>query len=313
MAVKAPKLYVQLGWRVAVAVLAAFLAAQWFGAGLPDKFSARALLLLSPLPFEYTDDVPGAVSTQAIDSRRVSYVKVTTIAPLAMPDYKLLLTSEDTAAKLVERLKPIYEKKGLATGGLTVQGVMGSLDLRHKTLLTSNVDVKYQQIAELYVSSGDPEIAAETANAWAEVCVEVATDVRRAAGQGAVDLLAAQVAEVQKNLDNARAHIAELEGQIDLDNRVQLEALDQEEILQESILKELKISLNAAELVTRDSAPEFKVVSRAVPPAGPSGPDRGLYTIVAVFLAAVGAPVLFFTMGALRRYARLYEAETGQQ
>ncbi len=307
-----PKLYVQLGWRVAVAVVAAYLAAQWFAGGLPDKYTARALLLLSPLPFEYTDDVPGAVSTQAIDSRRVSYVKVTSIAPLAMPDYKLLLTSEDTAAKLLERLKPVYEKKGLSTSGLTVQGLMGSLDLRHKTLMTTNVDVKYQQVAELYVTASDPELAAETANAWAEVCVAVAKEVRQAAGQGAVDVLAAQVAEVQKKLEGVRARIAELEGQIDVDNRVQLESLDEEAVLQESILKELKVSLNAAELVTRDAAPEFKVVSRAVPPTGSSGPDRSLYTVVAVFLAAVGAPVLFFTMGALRRYARRYEAEAEQ-
>lgn len=309
MAGKMPKLYLQLGWRMAVAMAAAFAVAYLFTADMPDKFSARALLLLSPLPFEYTDDVPGAVSTQAIDSRRVSYVKVTSIAPLAMPDYRLLLTSEDTAAKLVERLKPIYEKKGLSTSGLTPQSIMGSLDLRHKTLLTTNIDVKYQQVAELFVTAGNAELAAETANAWADVCVEVAKEVRQAAGQGAVDVLSAQTEEVQKKLDAVREEISRLEGQIDVDNRVQLEALDQEEILQESLLKELKVSLNAAELVTRDAAPEFKVVSRAIPPAGPSGPDRRLYMVIAVFLAAVGAPVLFFTLGSLQRYARLYEAE----
>lgn len=310
MAGKVPKLYLQLGWRMAVAVAAAFAVAQWYAGELPDKYSARALLLLSPLPFEYTDDVPGAVSTQAIDSRRVSYVKVSSIAPLSMPDYRLLFTSEETAARLVERLKPYYERKGLSTTGLTVQGLMGSLDLRHKTLLTTNVDVKYQQVAELCVTAGDPELASELANAWAEVCVEVAKEVRAEAGQGAVDVLTAQADEVQKRLDSVRKEIARLEGQIDMDNRVQLEALDQEELLQESLLKELKVSLNAAELVTRDASPEFKVVSRAVPPAGPTGPNRYLYVLVAVFLAAVGAPVLFFTMGSLRRYARLYEAET---
>lgn len=305
-----PKLYWQLGWRTAVAVLAAILAAQWFVRGMPDKFSARALLLLSPLPFEYTDDVPGAVSMQAIDSRRVSYVKVLTIAPLAMPDYKLLFTCEDTAARLISRLKPVYEKLGRDPAGLTVQGVMGTLDLRHKTLATTSLGTKYQQVAELFVNAASPELAAETANAWAEVCVEIAAEVRRAAGQGAVDVLKAQAMEIEGRLSSVRKRIAELEAQIDVDNRAELETLDQEQALQADLLKEIRTSQNAAELVTRDAAPEFKIVSRAVAPSGPSGPDRGLYTAVAIFLAAAGAPVLFFTMAALRRYARWYEAQT---
>src|SRR4051812_8598727 len=123
MAGSTPKLYWQLGWRTALAVIAAFALALWFTHGLPDKYSARALLLLSPLPFEYDDEVPAAVSTQDIDSRRVSYVRVKNIAPLAMPDYALLLTSEDTAAKLLEKVKPLYQKKGLPAEKLSVAGI----------------------------------------------------------------------------------------------------------------------------------------------------------------------------------------------
>jgi capsular polysaccharide biosynthesis protein len=312
MAGKLPRLYVQLGWRTAVAVLAAFGAAQWFTHGMPDKYNARALLLLSPLPFEFTDDVPGAVSTQDIDSRRVSYVKVTNIAPLAMPDYKLLLTSEDTAARLVERVKPVYEKKGLSTAGLSAASIMGSLDLRHKTLLTSSVEVKYQQIAELVVTAGDPDVAAGLANAWAELAVEVAQEVRNTSGQGAVAVLQAQIAEVQQRIDASAKSLAALEIQTEVDNRAAMNALDRELALDTTIAKELKTSLNAAQLVTRNTTPEFKIVSRAIPPGGPSGPDRSLYVLVAVFLAAIGAPALFFTASALGRYARLYEEQQGK-
>lgn len=309
MAGRVPKLFIQLGWRTALAVAAAGALAVWLTQGMPDRYSARALLLLSPLPFTYTDDVPGAVSTQDIDSRRVSYVKVANIAPLSMPDYRLVFTSEDTAARVLEKVKPLYAKRDLLTSGLSVAGIMGSLDLRHKTLMTTNVEVKYQQVLELVVTAGHPEMAAETANVWAEVCVEVAQEMRRTSGEGAVQVLEAQIVEVQKQLDGTRKAIADLDAQADIDNRAQLQALDHEESLQESLLKELKTSLNAAQLVTRDAAPEFKVVSKAIPPGGPIGPDRRLYVLVAVFLSAVGAPVLFFTFRALEQYARAYEAQ----
>ena len=161
-------------------------------------------------------------------------------------------------------------------------------------------------------TAGNAEVAAGTANAWAELCVEVAREVHKNAGQGAVEVLKAQGDEVQRRLDDVRNQIAALDLQADIDNRAQLEALDKDESLQESLLKELKTSLNAAELVTRDTTPEFKVVSHALPPGGPAGPDRRLYVVMAVFLAAVGAPVLFFTMAALGRYARLYEEQAGK-
>lgn len=309
MAWKPPHLLIALAWRTALAVAAAFVLASLYAKGLPDKYSARALLLLSPLPFEYAEDVPSAVSTQDIDSRRVSFVKVRNIAPLSMPDYRLLFTSEDTATRLAEKVKSIYEKLGLNAASVSPASLMGALDLRHKTLLTTNADVRYQQVVELVVTSGNPELAAGIANAWAELCVDVAKQVRQTTGEGAVGVLQAQINQVQAKLTDVSKKRFELDSQADIDNRVQLEALDREQSLQESLLKELKTSLNAAEIVTRDATPEFKVVSHALVPAGPNGPDRRLYVLVAVFLAAVGAPVLYFTLAALTRYARIYEEQ----
>jgi uncharacterized protein involved in exopolysaccharide biosynthesis len=72
-------------------------------------------------------------------------------------------------------------------------------------------------------------------------------------------------------------------------------------------LEELAMSQYAVRLQSGEITPEFKVVSPALIPEEKTGPWRSLIVLVAAFLAVLAVPVHFFSMYALRRYARQIE------
>jgi len=77
----------------------------------------------------------------------------------------------------------------------------------------------------------------------------------------------------------------------------------------ERLVKETEVTLYATKMAAAEMAPNFKIAARAVPPEEKSAPRRTLIVLVAVFLAALAAPVHFFGMHALRRYASTLEQE----
>ena len=86
--------------------------------------------------------------------------------------------------------------------------------------LQTPLEIQYQQIVELLVTAKNPKVAAEAANAWAEMGIEMAERMRTAAGkttaaflQERYDALWAEYAEICDRLEalDQRLHIPALE------------------------------------------------------------------------------------------------------
>lgn len=397
MADSGTKLLRRLALRTAAATLAAGLAAAAFSLQLPNSYRARTLMLLAQMQFEQKDMVPGMLSAVNTPARRVNYVQVEQLEALAMPDYRLLLTSEDMVVRLRDRLRARYREAGINPGNLTHEKVLRGLDVRTKLLMQTQDKIEYQQVVELYLTAADPAIAADVANEWAGMAVEMAVRMRTLAREGAVEYVQEQLDRVHRKLDEALAGIAEIDrlhnpaalelrvaeleaaktqalvrqtelgagiaraeaevaalnaavasGEVALGReaglraaalagqRAELDAvraqiaelepliaetraaftearrarapLDVQVAALEKQADEFQVTLEATALAAGDNQPEFKIASRAVAPEEKVGPHRTLIVLVALFLAAVGTPIHFFAMYALRRYARGLES-----
>jgi len=317
MGARTPRIVWQLVFRTVLAVAVAYAAAKWYTGRLPDTFRARALLLLTPTPFEYGDKQAGIVERGGEGAERLSFLRVSSIQSLSMPDYRLLFTSESMALDLAERLRQKYEENNIPTSELSPERLLGMLDLRHKTLVSANDRTIYQQVVELYVTAPRPAQAALVANAWAEACTAMAAKIRAVATEGAAAPLRAQVERIEADFAAASRELSDLEIRAAAFENLRAPdptLAEQRDIARErrdalaASLRQLRTGLTAVEVVTTPGVPEFKIVSEALPPSGPAGPQRSALLLAAVVLAAIAAPLHLFTMAAIRRYAALYEA-----
>lgn len=388
--------------RTVLVTLIAGLVAAAFSMRLPNTYRARTLLLLAQMKFEQHDMVPGMLSAVDTPARRVNYLEVEQMEALAMPDYKLLLTSEAVVVRLRERLRTLYQEAGIDPGNLTHEKVLRAMDVRTKLLMQTAEDIEYQQVVEMYLTAMDPKIAAQIANEWAQIAIDESLRLRTLAREGAVEYIQAQLDRVRGKLDTALRGIEEIDRTANPDGmavrlaeleatktrylvrlseltasmaRLEAEtgalnagnaqaeggstaslqreaamrsaelagqraehaaATEQAAALDPAITQlreqvasakraramfevevaalekqadEFQVTLEATELASGDLQPEFKVASEAIAPEEKVGPQRSLMVLVALFLAAIGTPIHFFAMFALRRYARSLEAE----
>lgn len=194
--------------RMLIAMTVAGAAAAYYAYTLENTYRARALLILAPLPLEQNDQVPGNIAAMLDPTRRVNYIKVQMAEALPMPDYRLILTSEEITARLRDLLRERYEAAGIDAENLSIERVGRSLELRSRVHLQTPLEIQYQQVVELLVTARNPKIAAEAANAWAEMGIEMAERMRTAAGkttaaflQECYDTLWAEYTEVREQLE----------------------------------------------------------------------------------------------------------------
>jgi uncharacterized protein involved in exopolysaccharide biosynthesis len=217
MAGEGQRVLTQLGVRIVLATLVAGVAAAVFAVRLDNSYRARVLLILAPMPLEQKDEVPGLVAASSEATRRVSFVKSEILEPLPMPDYKILLTSEELAAKLRDTLRQKYQQAGIDPGNLTLEKVKRSMDVRSKVHIQTQEEVQYQQVVELLFTARDPKIAADIANEWARLGIETAERMRLIAREGAVDFFTGQLDEVKKSLDASEQQLEDLEAKSNVD------------------------------------------------------------------------------------------------
>ena len=378
--------------RMALAAIVAGGAAAWFAMRLPDSYRARVLLLMAPMPISYEKppttqiDFYGQEGTPYPKFLRMGYFN-----PLPMPDYKALLTSEEMARRVCDKLRAVYESHGLDTGGLTIDRVRRAMDMQVRIFKQTPNEVEYQQVVELLYTHANSAIAAEAANLWAQESVELAKEMRFIGREGVLDFFDKQIKETEGLLEQERAAIETAQNEMDVEateerlrdfeeavtkaqldlvaadaesstltaqierleaqaagsgdtlrSRLADQAMEAETIRarqavlepqirdmrqalaarralidrhQEKLsyyqkqLEELAMGQYAARLNAADVTPDFKIASPAFPPEEKAGPMRSLIVLVAAFLAVLAVPVHFFTMHALRRYARSLERE----
>ena len=198
----------RLAIRMVIAMAIAGVIAAYYASRLENTYRARALLMLAPLPLEQTDEVPSNITAMLDPTRRVNYVKVQMAEALPMPDYRLILTSDEIVARLRDVLQERYRDAGIDPGRLSLEGVARALEVRSRVHLQTPLEIQYQQIVELLVTAKDPKVAAEAANAWAEMGIEMAERMRTAAGkttaaflQERYDALWTEYAEVRDRLE----------------------------------------------------------------------------------------------------------------
>lgn len=393
-------------WMVLSAVAAAG-AAWWYTKGLPDQFRARALIVLAPMPINEPTQERSRTQVELFTTEETPaprFLRMDYFKSLPMPDYKLILTSEEMARRVRDHMRELYAARGMDGAGLTISGVQGAMDVQVKIYQQTYDEVQYQQVVELLLNGREPEIVADAVNFWADESVVYANEMRFAGRQGLLELFDKQVAETQTLLDQevqAAAEIvkqgdpAEIQGRItaaehqlkklggavthvteaiagaegrigffeseqaraasDSESSADLaEALRdaraekvsyqaQQELLSKEIpereaalaalhaqmaeqkrlcdahtskiavyrqqLEELEMGRYAARFAAAEATPEFKIVSRAPTPEGPTGPHRSLMVLVAIVLACGAAPVCYFGLYALRKYAAAIERD----
>lgn len=206
-----PNILRRLVIRTLVVTVVAGVAAGAFSLRLPNSYRARTLLLLAQMQFEQKDMVPGMLSAVDTPARRVNYVQVEQLEALAMPDYKLLLTSEKVVVQLRDRLRALYKEAGIDAGNLTHEKVLRSLDVRTKLLMQTAEDIEYQQVVEMYLTADDPKIAAEVTNEWAQIAIDESVRMRTLAREGAVEYIQEQLDRVRGKLDTALGGIEQID------------------------------------------------------------------------------------------------------
>ncbi len=211
MARGASRILTRLLVRMVLAMLIAGGVAAFFVYRMDNTYRARVLLNLAPMPFKQGQDVPMNLANLGDPTANVSYLKVQMLEAMAMPDYDLVLTSEAIAMKLRDLLREKYVAAGIVPGNLTLEKVRRALDVRSKVLLQGIDEVEYQQILELYFTAKDPKIAAEMANAWAEMGIAAAEEMRTAGREGAVELLESHLQKAWERFREAKAGLAGLE------------------------------------------------------------------------------------------------------
>ncbi len=211
MAKGGSRILIRLAILMVVVMLAAWGAATYHVKGLPDTYRARALLIHAPMPFEQKDETTDNAAVVLETARAVPFTKVGMLESLPMPDYKLLLTSEEVLAKLRDQMRKSCQEAGFEAGNITLEGVSRALEVRIKVHLQTVKEIRYQQVVELLVTAKHPKVAADVANAWAELGIEIAERMRTIAREGAVEFVQQQYDAVWEEYQTAQKGIETLE------------------------------------------------------------------------------------------------------
>jgi uncharacterized protein involved in exopolysaccharide biosynthesis len=297
----------QLTVRIAVAALLAGVCSAISAVMLPNSYTTQVLLALRPQPVKMQGMVPGMVSTASGEHKRVSFAQIADLEALPMPDYEKLFTSAEIALQVRNRLVEELKQRNQPTGKLTLEKVQRAMRVQSRIEMTSLEKVRYELVATLALSAGDPVAAANTANYWAELCIALAERLRDAATAEATAILEGHVESIREELAGARIRLAGVDpstpegAAVRANTQLEIQSL-------ESSFREAMVSLQDARLVGRKFGPDFHVAAKAVPPETKSAPPRSLIVLVAVFLASLAVPVHFFGMIALRRYLESLDA-----
>ena len=205
------RILTKLAVRMVLAVVIAGGVSAWAVLQLDNSYRARSLLILAPMPFEQKDEVPGIVGGGMELNQRVNFLQVEMLEALAMPDYRLLLTSEEMARQLRDKLVELYRARGIEPGRLTLEKVRRALEVRSQVHHETLEKVEYQQVVELMLEASDPGVAAEAANYWVELSIDLAERMRTIGREGAVQYVEDQLDEVWDQLDFANEQLARLE------------------------------------------------------------------------------------------------------
>lgn len=208
MASQSVRIVRSLVLRMVLAAIVAGGAAAWYTTRLADSYRARVLLLMAPMPISYEKppttqiDFYGEEGTPYPKFLRMGYFN-----PLPMPDYKTLLTSEEMARRVRDRMREIYESRGLDAGGLSIERVRRSMDMQVRIFKQTQNELEYQQVVELLFTHTNPEIAAEAANFWSEESIKLAKEMRFIGSEGVLDFFDKQIKETEGLLEQERAAI----------------------------------------------------------------------------------------------------------
>lgn len=368
MAGQSSRILRSLFLRMLVAAIVAGAAAAWFASQLPDQYRARALLIMAPMPIGHEKAPMTQVDFYGDDPVPYpKYLRLGYLESLPMPDYKLLLTSEEMARRVRDKMSELYQARGMNPDGLTISRVRACMDVQVKIFKQTYQELEYQQVVELLLTGTEPAILADAANYWAEESIKFANELRFAGRQGMLEFFNRQIAETETLLDGERAAIEGIERETDPDVLAQRIARMEEAVTEaqidealgvpgltegdaaqparaataiaelqrkiaelraqlaekrralashehkvayyESQLEELAMGQYAARVTSQDVTPEFKIASPALPPEERTGPMRSLIVLAAAVLACMAMPVHYFTMYAVRRYARQIEQD----
>ena len=211
MAAKGTRIIRSLFLRMIIAALVAGVAAVWFSGRIPPTYRARTLLLMAPMPFNDSDPPQTKIDFYADDpAPRPNWLRVGYLASLPMPDYAMLLTSDEMAAKVRDFLNDEAASRDLNVS-YTVEKVRRSMEVNTKIFKQTQLDIKYQQVVELFFSGSNPELAAMAANFWAQESIRYANEMRFIARDGALEYFDERMAETEALLETERSAVAAVE------------------------------------------------------------------------------------------------------
>lgn len=181
---------------------------------LPKTFESSASLLLFPSPFRVARE-PIRVWTKEADresSREMEDISSLMPKVLSVPDYQILLHSDGTLVKAVEKVKKL---------GTWPQEDLDILDkissLRKRMFIETQITektvngVNYSPVIVLRAHAGTPEQARDLAAAWAQVAEDLSEEIYQKGKSGVKEFVEERFTSANTDLDRVGAEIRDFE------------------------------------------------------------------------------------------------------
>lgn len=184
-------------WRaIAAAALVCAVAAAALVMMMPVTFESEATLLLFPPPFKQTGDDMSALIPRV----------------LSVPDYEILLHSDGTLMKAVEKVRalgtwPEDDLESLEA----LSELRKRMEIEIEVVEKTAYGVSHSPVIVLKAQAGTPEQARDLAQAWAEVSEELAEDLYRKGKTGLRDFIGERYDSAREELTNVNEMVRDIE------------------------------------------------------------------------------------------------------
>ena len=225
--------------------LLAFIAAVLAAAGsltLDNEYRAKSALLLSPSPINQPEFRERSVRPDAAPASQISFLMA---KPLTAPAYDSLLKNDDIVTQLRAKLVGLLEKASEQDRHVLLEDVRKSIEVRTRVLSKTSSKVEYQPVIELMFTWTVPRIAAEMANEWARLGIELGEQISDKGTEGTIEFLQGRFEDIQHKLEAKEKELGALESLYDIEGLTQ-RLSDMQTFLTEYEIEEIQLTADIA-------------------------------------------------------------------
>mgnify|MGYP000883424024 CR=1 FL=1 len=205
----------RIATRTVIVALVAAAAAAAYSLSLDNIYRAGSGLLFSPPPVNQPEARSRGVNPATEPASALSFLMA---KPLGVPVYEQLLTNDDIAQKLRDRLVESLKQAGDNEGAsaVTLGKVRKAMKVQTRIIGKTANAVEYDPVLVLNFTHTSPEIASALADEWARLGIELSEQFSRKGQEGTIDFLTDGLESVQRELDEKEKALEILKSQWDV-------------------------------------------------------------------------------------------------